>query len=76
MGRDFIWLIMREKNIYQKTGKDFILYSKNSMIEESESNGNLYKTGFKIESLENVTRAKLFIRYKRNEYEAQNAMIQ
>ena len=62
MGRDFIWLIMREKNIYQKTGKDFILYSKNSMIEESESNGNLYKTRFKIESLENVTRAIIFIR--------------
>ena len=49
-----------------KTGKVFILYSKNAIVDNSESDGER----FKIEDLEDVTRAKLFIKYKGNEYEA------
>ena len=53
-----------------KVGKEFILFSSEPINKDSEKYRNIFITRTHVENLDNVTRAKMFIKYMGNEYEA------
>lgn len=73
---DWFYLAYFNGEIYlTDTGREFFVYSKKPIVENSVYDDDCFITRFKIEDFEDVTRAKLFIKYKGNEYEALNVRV-
>ena len=58
-----------------RVGNEFTVYSEAPLNKRSEKYSNIYKTKFDIEDLNDITRAKMFIKYKGNEYEAWDVAV-